>query len=49
MIELVVYPKGMNPQLINPSLFCSKSEIFIRLTGIDFKISKWETASYKLQ
>ena len=41
MIELIVYAKGDNPQLISNSPFCSKTEIFLKLAKIDFKITEF--------
>lgn len=42
MIELIVYPKNKNPKLINPSPFCSKTEILLRLTNLDYKLNEYQ-------
>lgn len=41
MIELIVYPKSNNKRLINPSPFCSKTEIFLNLANIDYKLTEF--------
>jgi len=38
MIELIVYPKGKNAKLINPSPFCSKAEIFLTMAKIEHNV-----------
>ena len=40
MIKLIVYPRTRDPRLINNSPFCSKTEIYLRLAGIDFSIAE---------
>lgn len=41
MIELIVYPKNQNKQLINPSPFCAKTEIFLKLAGLEYKVTEF--------
>lgn len=38
MLELIVYPKGEIKKLINPSPFCAKVEILLRVLKIEHKI-----------
>jgi glutathione S-transferase len=38
MLELIVYPKPKDKRLINNSPFCAKTEIFLNLAKIDYKI-----------
>lgn len=42
MIELIVYPKNNNKRLINPSPFCSKTEIFLKLCKIEYSTSEFD-------
>jgi glutathione S-transferase len=41
MLELIIYPKPPVKQLINNSPFCAKSEVYIKLTKLDFKIQEF--------
>ena len=41
MIELIVYPKSGKEELINPSPFCSKTEIFLKLAKIDYTVTEF--------
>lgn len=38
MLELIVYPKGQIKELINPSPFCAKVEILLRLLKLEHKV-----------
>lgn len=38
MYELVVYPRPKDTRLINNSPFCSKSEIFLKLNNLEYKV-----------
>jgi len=42
MIKLIVYPKTANSRWINPSPFCSKAEIFLELTKLDFEVKEFK-------
>ncbi|SMF12373.1 glutathione S-transferase family protein [Pseudobacteriovorax antillogorgiicola] len=41
MLKLIVYPKGPDPKLINPSPFCAKSEVFLRMAHVEHKIEEF--------
>ncbi|NRA68013.1 MAG: glutathione S-transferase family protein [Pseudobacteriovorax sp.] len=42
MIELIVYPKSRESRLINPSPFCAKTEILLRLLGLKYSITEFK-------
>lgn len=41
MLELIVYPKDGNERLINPSPFCSKIEIFLKMNKVDYSLKQF--------
>ncbi len=42
MIELIVYPKPEDKRLINNSPFCSKTEIFLKLAKLEYKVTSFQ-------
>lgn len=41
MLELIIYPKTDNPRLVSFSPFCAKSEVFLKLAQVEFKINEF--------
>lgn len=41
MIELIVYPRSDDPKMVYFSPFCTKAEVFLKLAGLEYKVTEF--------